>query len=119
MGFPSPAEDYKEDPIDLSKELVQHPASTFFFRVSGKSMEHTIPDGAILVVDRSIKPCNSSVILVVLDGEFTVRRLVKTSRMTVLHADNPAYKPIPVTEDMNLQVWGVVTAAVIRLNKII
>jgi len=117
MGFPSPAADYLESRIDLSKELVQHPTSTFYFRASGNSMEHTIPDGAILVVDRSLKASNGNIVLAVVNNEFTVRRLVHTSKMVVLHADNPVYKPMPVTTEMNLQIWGVVTSAVIRFRK--
>src|SRR6187549_1580386 len=113
MGFPSPAKDYQEDAIDLAKVLVQHPFSTFYFRVKGDSMRNAcIPDEALLVVDRSIKVVSGMIIVAVVSGEFTVRRIIQTNRCWVLHAENPAYKPVTVTEEMNMQVWGVVTSVV-------
>ena len=115
MGFPSPAKDYQEDAIDLAKVLVQHPASTFYFRVKGDSMRNAfIPDGALLVVDRSVNVVSGMIIVAVVSGEFTVRRVIRTNRSWILHPENPAYKPMIVTEEMNMQVWGVVTAVVIR-----
>jgi DNA polymerase V len=117
MGFPSPAKDYQEDVIELSKYLVQHPTATFYFRVSGDSMINAcMPHGSLLVVDRSIKPISGMIVLAVVNGEFTVRRLVQTRRSLVLHAENPIYKPLVVTEEMNMQVWGVVTAVVVKFK---
>jgi DNA polymerase V len=115
MGFPSPAKDYQEDVIELSQYLVQHPTATFYFRVSGDSMLNAcMPHGSLLVVDRSLKPVSGMIVLAVINGEFTVRRLVQTSKTWVLHPENPAYKPLVVTEEMNMQVWGVVTAVVVK-----
>lgn len=115
MGFPSPAKDYQEDVIDLSQYLVQHPSATFYFRVSGDSMINAnIPNGALLVVDRAIKPVSGMIVLAVVNGEFTVRRIVQTRKALVLHPENPMYKPLTVTGEMNMQVWGVVTAAVVK-----
>ena|SRR5947208_135935 len=115
MGFPSPAKDYQEDVIDLTQYLVQHPTATFYFRVTGDSMINAcMPNGALLVVDRSIKPVSGLIVVAVVNGEFTVRRIVHTRKIWVLHPENPAYKPLPVTEEMDLQVWGVVTAVVIK-----
>jgi len=115
MGFPSPAKDYQEDVIELSKYLVQHPSATFYFRVSGDSMINaSMPDGALLVVDKAIKPISGMIVLAVVNGEFTVRRIVQTRKALVLHPENPAYKPFTVTEEMNMQVWGVVTAVVVK-----
>lgn len=115
MGFPSPAKDYQEDVIDLTKYLVQHPTATFYFKVTGDSMINAcIPNGALLVVDRAVRPVSGAIVLAVVNGEFTVRRLVQTRKTLVLHPENPAYKPLPVTEEMEMQVWGVVTAVVIR-----
>lgn len=115
MGFPSPAKDYQEDVIDLTSYLVQHPSATFYFRVTGDSMINAcIPNGALLVVDRAVRPSNGVIVLAVVNGEFTVRRIVQTRKALVLHPENPAYKPMPVTEEMNMQVWGVVTGVVIR-----
>lgn len=114
MGFPSPAKDFQEDVIDLTKLLVKHPSATFYFRVKGDSMRNAyIPDGALLVVDRSIKVSSGMIVVAVINGEFTVRRLIHTQKAWVLHPENPAYKPLMVTEDMEMQVWGVVTSVVI------
>lgn len=115
MGFPSPAKDYQEDVIELSQYLVQHPTATFYFRVSGDSMIGAcMPHGSLLVVDRSLKPASGMIVLAVVNGEFTVRRIVQTPRSLVLHPENPAYKPLVVTDEMNMQVWGVVTAVVVK-----
>jgi SOS-response transcriptional repressors (RecA-mediated autopeptidases) len=115
MGFPSPAKDYQEDVIDLTRYLVQHPSATFYFRVSGDSMINAcIPNGALLVVDRAVRPTNGVIVLAVVNREFTVRRIVQTRRALVLHAENPAYKPMSVTEDMDMHIWGVVTGVVIK-----
>ena len=115
MGFPSPAKDYQEEVIELSQYLVQHPTATFYFRVSGDSMINAcMPHGSLLVVDRSLKPTSGMIVLAIVNGEFTVRRIVQTSRSLVLHPENQAYKPLVVTEEMNMQVWGVVTAVVVK-----
>lgn len=115
MGFPSPAKDYQEDVIELSKYLVQHPSATFYFRVSGDSMINaSMPNGALLVVDKAIKPVSGMIVLAIVNGEFTVRRIVQTRKALVLHPENPAYKPLTVTEEMNMQIWGVVTAVVVK-----
>jgi DNA polymerase V len=115
MGFPSPAKDYQEDVIELSQYLVQHPTATFYFKVSGDSMINAcIPHDSLLVVDRSLKPASGMIVLAVVNGEFTVRRIVQTRKSLVLHPENPIYKPLVVTEEMNMQVWGVVTAVVVK-----
>jgi DNA polymerase V len=117
MGFPSPAKDYQEDVIELSQYLVQHPTATFYFRISGDSMiDACMPHGSLLVVDRSIKPVSGMIVLAIVNGEFTVRRIVQTPRSLVLHPENAAYKPLVVTEEMNMQVWGVVTAVVVKFK---
>jgi DNA polymerase V len=117
MGFPSPAKDYQEDVIELSQYLVQHPTATFYFRVSGDSMINAcMPHGSLLVVDRSLKPVSGMIVLAIINGEFTVRRIVQTRKSLVLHPENPAYKPLVVTEEMNMQVWGVVTAVVVKFK---
>jgi DNA polymerase V len=118
MGFPSPAKDYQEDVIDLTKLLIRHPSATFYFRVKGDSMRNAfIPDDALLIVDRSVRVTSGMIVVAVVNGEFTVRRIVQTTKSWVLHPENPAYKPLQVTEEMNMQVWGVVTAIVIRQVK--
>lgn len=113
-GFPSPAQDYSEEEIDLSKILQPNPTSTFIIKVKGNSMEGAyMPDGSMLVVDRSIHANSGDIIVAVLDGDFTVKRLVKAGRNWVLHPESPFYKPIVISDDANFQVWGVVTAIVI------
>ncbi len=118
MGFPSPAKDYQEEVIDLSKELVQRPSSTFYVRVKGDSMVNAcIPDNALLVIDRAIRPASGMIIVAVLNGEFTVRRLLRVNRYWVLHPENAQYKPLRISTDMEFLVWGVVTAIIIQPYK--
>src|SRR5205809_2344338 len=109
-GFPSPAQDYMEEEINLQDLLIPKPLSTFIIRVKGDSMKDAfIADGALLVVDRSIQADSGMIVVAVVNGEFTVKRLVKTPRAWVLHPENPMYKPIPITDEMRFEVWGVVT----------
>jgi DNA polymerase V len=113
-GFPSPALDYMEKDIDLLEYLIKHPLATFIGRAKGDSMKDAfIPDNALLVVDKSIKPTCGKIVVAIVNGEFTVKRLVKTPRSWVLHPENPLYKPIIITEDMQFEVWGVVTKVII------
>ena len=119
MGFPSPATDYKEEVIDISRELVKHPAATFYMRVKGDSMLNAcIPNNSLLVVDRSIKASSGMIVVATVNGEFTVRRIISIRQRWVLHPENPSYKPLPVTEEMNMLVWGVVTAVIIQPLKL-
>jgi DNA polymerase V len=114
-GFPSPAGDYIESEIDLAEILVPHPSSTFFVRVQGDSMEGAcIPDGALLIVDRSLKAVSGKIIVAIVNGEFTIKRLVKTPRSWVLHPENSAYRPIQLNEEMTFEVWGVVTKIILE-----
>lgn len=109
-GFPSPASDYVEDKLDLNEHIVRHPAATFFVRAAGDSMTGAgIFDGDILVVDRSLKPVNSNIVIAVLDGEFTVKRLKISKGKITLQSENPNYAPIEITPESNFSVWGVVT----------
>lgn len=113
-GFPSPAADYKEEDIDLNQLLRPHPSSTFIVRVSGDSMvEANIPDKSWLVVDRSIKPKSGSIVVAVVNSEFTVKRYISNSSGVRLMPANPKYQPIVITEDMDFRVWGTVTKVII------
>lgn len=113
-GFPSPAADYIMEEIDLGKELMPRPLSTFIVKVTGDSMiDAHIPPNARLVVDRSIKPRNNSIVVAVVNSEFTVKRFIKNSSGIRLMPANPKYLPIPITEDMEFSVWGVVTQIII------
>jgi DNA polymerase V len=109
-GFPSPAEDFVENRIDIFDKIVKHPASTFLVRAKGDSMNGSnILDGDILVVDKSLTPKNNSVIIAYIDGEFTVKRFFKKDNSIVLYPSNSEYKPIYITSDNDFLVWGVVT----------
>ncbi len=108
-GFPSPADDYLEGALDLNEHLVKNPAATFFVRVTGESMTGAgIFPGDLLVVDRSLSPESGNVVIAVLDGELTVKRLWQENGRVELRADNPAYAPIRLSGTMELDVWGVV-----------
>ena len=108
-GFPSPADDYIESALDLNAHLVRNPASTFFVRVSGESMTGAgIASGDLLVVDRSLTPESGNVVIAVLDGEMTVKRLWRDGGRVELRPENPAYAPIRLSGAMELDVWGVV-----------
>lgn len=109
-GFPSPAQDYLSESIDLNRELVEHPASTFYARVAGDSMEgEGISEGDLLVVDRSLEAEHGDLAVCCLDGEFTLKRLrFLPGGGLVLMPSNPRYRPIPVAADDDFKVWGVV-----------
>ena len=112
-GFPSPADDYLDLPIDLNEFLIKHPAATFYVRVKGNSMEGAgIRNGDLLIVDRAEEPRNKSIVLGIIDGEFTVKRIKKKGSDLYLMPDNPEFKPIKINDNMNFQVWGVVTYVV-------
>ncbi|MBP9855670.1 MAG: translesion error-prone DNA polymerase V autoproteolytic subunit [Candidatus Omnitrophica bacterium] len=108
-GFPSPADDYIEKSLDLNEYLIDHPASTFFVRVKGDSMINAgIQNGSILIVDRSLEAINNKIVVAILNGEFTVKRMKKYNGNIFLVAENPNYAPIEVTSNMDFEVWGVV-----------
>ena len=122
-GFPSPAEQYLEPPLDLNAFLVKRPAATYFVRVEGESMSGAgIHDGDLLVVDRSITPVSGDIIIAAVDGEFTVKRLridppsaANGGRRKVsLVAENPAYPPIVMSGMSCLRSFGKVTALIHR-----
>lgn len=113
-GFPSPAEDYVEGKLDLNKHLVRHPAATFFVRVDGDSMiDAGIHPGDILIVDRSLEPADKKVVIAIVDGDLTVKRIRMTDDGKVcLMPENDKFKPIPLSGDMNVEIWGVVTSVI-------
>ena len=109
-GFPSPAADYEEGKLDLNKHLIRNKAATFFVRVSGDSMTGAgIHDGDLLVVDRSIEPASGKVIIAILNGELTVKRLRIRRGKFSLEPENDKYAVQKITKDMEFEVWGVVT----------
>jgi len=109
-GFPSPADDSLEKNLSLDELLIKHSAATYFVRVQGDSMVRAvIHSGDILVVDRAIEPRSGNVVIALIDGEFVVKRFNRSEGKCYLLAENPAFKPIEVTESMNMEVRGVVT----------
>ena len=115
-GFPSPAADYEEDKLDLNRYLIKNPAATFFVRVTGDSMEGAgIHHGDLLVVDRSIEPRDKSIVIAVINGELTVKRIrIRKSKIT-LEPENVNYRAHQITEDIEFEVWGVATNVIHRL----
>jgi len=109
-GFPSPADDYIEKQLDLNEFMIKHPSATFFVRVEGESMRDAgILSGDMLVVDRSLTPANGRIIVAILDGEFTVKRMVIEADQVYLAPENPDYSRIKIQPESLFQVWGVVT----------
>lgn len=109
-GFPSPAEDYASTGLDLNRELIKNPASTFYARVSGLSMvDEGINDGDLLVIDKSIEPYDGCLAVCFIDGEFTLKRFEKHKEFGLLVPANKEFKPIKVTADNDFCIWGVVT----------
>lgn len=112
-GFPSPADDHLEDSLDLNEHLVQHPAATFFVRVEGDSMTGVgIHDGDLLVVDRAREPKSGAIVVAVINGELTVKRLSLEGERIRLMPENPHYQPLEIRDGMDLVIWGVVAHAV-------
>ncbi len=109
-GFPSPAEDFSEVSIDLNVELLKNPASTFFSRVSGDSMQDVgISDGDLLVIDKSLEAKNGKIAVCFIDGEFTLKKIKIEKDFCWLIPANKNYKPIKVTAENDFLVWGIVT----------
>ena len=109
-GFPSPADDYFDKSLDLNELVIRHPAATFFVRVEGESMIGAgIHSGDTLVVDRALKPQGHQVVVAVLDGQFTVKRIDTSKGRLLLLSDNPAMAPLEVSDEAHFEIWGVVT----------
>ncbi len=109
-GFPSPADDYSESRLDLNKELISNESATFYARVKGDSMTLAgISDGDLLVIDKSKTPVNGSIVVCLIDGEFTVKRLRKKENHFYLMPENNSYQPIKIKPENEVAIWGVVT----------
>ncbi len=109
-GFPSPADDYLEGTLDLNQHLIKHPAATFFVRVAGDSMiDAGIHDGDLLLVDRSLEIVDGKVVIAIINAELLVKRVRKVGERLFLLPENQDYQPIEVREEMDFELWGVVT----------
>jgi DNA polymerase V len=117
-GFPSPADDHLDRDLDLHELLIQHPASTFYVRLAGDSMQGAgLYDGDILVVDRSLEPQHADIVIAVLNGELTVKRLFKQGTLVQLRPAYHRYPIITVTPDQELMIWGVVTGSIRQFRR--
>ena len=115
-GFPSPADDYIDMHLDLNDYLIDCPEATYHVQVSGDSMmDAGIVDGDILVVNRSLEPTHNAIVVAIVDGEPTVKRLWLEPSNIQLRPENPAYPVIHIGEGQDLQIWGVVTGVVRKL----
>lgn len=116
-GFPSPADDYKERSLDINDYLIDHPEATYFVKVSGNSMiEAGILDGDILVVDRMLDAVHNKIIIAEIDNQFTVKRLYKKNGVIKLVAENKEYPDITMTDQAQLNVWGVVVGCIRKFS---
>ncbi len=115
-GFPSPADDFVEKVLDLNELLIEHETATFFVRVQGSSMKEAhILDGDVLIVDRAKEVVSGTIVVAVLNGEFTVKRIKKEGERVWLMPENKKFPPIEVMPEMEFQVWGVVTYVIHKI----
>jgi DNA polymerase V len=116
-GFPSPADDFIDKHIDLNELLIRHPAATFFVRVKGDSMVNAgIFSGDVLVVDKALEAKNNCIVIAVINGELTVKRLRKTGERVQLVPENDNYSIIEIDSEMSFQIWGVVKSVIRELH---
>jgi DNA polymerase V len=112
-GFPSPAEDYIDQRLDLNELLIENPAATFFVRVAGDSMTGAgINHDDILIVDRSLEPVSGKIVIAVINGELTVKKLLIDEQRCLLVAENPDYAPLKINPETGCEIWGVVTSVI-------
>lgn len=112
-GFPSQAEDHQVERIELMNKLVKHPQATFYVRIQGDSMRDAgILDGSVVLVDKAIKPRHGHIVIAVVDGDFTCKRLHQRGESMRLKAENPAFSDIVPKEAQTVEVWGVVVATI-------
>lgn len=109
-GFPSPADDYLEEGIDLNEHLVSNPSATFMVRVSGESMRDAgIHPGDVLIVDRSVEASDGKIVIAIIDGQLTVKRLRKQQGQLLLQPENQDFPTLSISEEQDFMIWGVVT----------
>jgi DNA polymerase V len=116
-GFPSPADDFLDIKIDLNREFIKNPNSTFYARVRGNSMIGAgLRDGDLLIIDRSLEPEHKKIAVCFIDGEFTVKRIKKEKDSIWLMPENKDYPPIKVDETNDFVIWGVVTTVIKKVD---
>lgn len=115
-GFPSPAEEHSELKLDLNKELIKNPSSTFFARVSGESMiDDGVGNGDLLVIDKSVIPYDGAMAVCYIDGEFTLKRVKIEKESVTLIPANSKYNPIKISKESDFLIWGVVRYLIKKL----
>ena len=118
-GFPSPADDYIAERLDLNDLLIEHPSATFFFRVQGHSLTGIgIHNGDYLSVDRSVEAVSGDVVVAAVDSDFTVKVLVVDRAEVRLEARNPDYSDIKILNPDLLVIWGVVTGVIRKTTRV-
>ena len=116
-GFPSPADDHLDVLLDLNRYLISQPTATFFMRFEGEPMlKSGLQHGDLLIVDRSVKPTDSKIVVAAIDGELVVRLVRQNGRQLRLLSENPNCPTICITKDTEFQIWGVVTHAIRTLH---
>lgn len=116
-GKPSYVSEYFEDSINLNSELIRNPKSSFCVRVSGQSMVGAgIDDGDLLIVDKEKEAQNNSIVLAVINGEYTVKRLRMEQENTYLLPENPAFEKLKITQFMDFRIWGVVSGLIKKID---
>lgn len=118
-GFPSPAQDYLTDSIDLNRDIIKNKESTFYARVSGDSMKDAgISDGDIVVVDKALEAKDGDFVVAFIDGDFTIKqfKIDKSGEYGWLIPYNSDYYPIKVTTDNNFLIWGVITFTIKKMH---
>lgn len=116
-GFPSPATDYLDIAIDLNRELIKNPSSTFFGRVKGLSMKDAgIDEDDILIIDKSLKPRNGMMAVCFINGEFTLKKILISGKTITLMPANDLFLPLIVTDDSDFLVWGIVTYVIKKIR---
>tara|TARA_Y100000590_G_scaffold469858_1_gene660196 strand:+ start:534 stop:920 length:387 start_codon:yes stop_codon:yes gene_type:complete len=112
-GFPSPANDYLEGEIDLNRYLIKNPLATFIVKSQGNSMlQAGIHSGDLLIVDRSIKAKNNSIVVASVDGDLIVKRIKISGKKYLLASDNKTYKDIKINNESDIFIWGTVTKVI-------
>ena len=116
-GFPSPADDFLDIKIDLNREFIKNPNSTFYARVRGNSMIGAgLRNGDLLIIDRSLEPEHKKIAVCFIDGEFTVKRIKKEKDNIWLMPENEEYPPIKVDDSNDFVIWGVVTTVIKKVD---
>ena len=108
-GFPSPAQDFIESSIDLNKELIRNPNTTFYARINGDSMKDMgINSGDLVIIDKSLEPKNGNIAVCFIDGEFTMKEIKIEQNCCWLIPANKSFKSVRVDKDNDFAIWGIV-----------